>query len=177
MHQNYPRYSCVHCVWCCLVWVTRKGDATGGGMSRVGILARSLPELAGVRGWVGFISNSRYHLHHQPPHCQISSQIVKTWASRALTASDLWPSAFYHFVRADTRLRVLYLHLQKKNIWEASIFAASRSWAEPRAGETMKIVFWFNLALHGIQLGRNKAHLLMFSQLYFSFHFNPTYFK
>ena len=48
---------------------------------------------------------------------------------------------------------------------------------EPRAGETMKIVFWFNLALHGIQLGRNKAHLLMFSQLYFSFHFNPTYFK
>ena len=55
----------VHCVWCCLV--IRKGDATAGGMSRVGILARSLPELTGVRGWVGFISNSRYHLHHQPP--------------------------------------------------------------------------------------------------------------
>lgn len=44
-----------------------------------------------------------------------------------------------------------------RNIWDASIFTAD---SQPGAGagdsETMKIVFWFNLALHRIQLGRYK---------------------
>ena len=44
-----------------------------------------------------------------------------------------------------------------RNIWDASIFTTD---SQPGAGagdsETMKIVFWFNLALHRIQLGRYK---------------------
>ena len=59
-----------------------------------------------------------------------------------------------------------YLHLEKKNNLRAIDF---------QSAETMKIVFWFNLALHRIQLGWHKAHLLC--SAYFSFHFNPTYFK
>ena len=45
---------------------------------------------------------------------------------------------------------IQYLHLEKEisHIRETSIFT--------RPVETMKIVFWFNLALHGIQLGWYK---------------------
>ena len=123
-----------------------------------------------VRGWVGFISNSRYHLHHQPPHCPISSQIMKTWASRHLN------HPLFIISSEQTPGSVSCISTYKRKISGKHRFLRPVG-REPRAGETMKIVFWFNLALHGIQLGRNKAHLLMFSQLYFSFHFNPTYFK
>ena len=149
-------------------------------MSRVGILARSLPELAGLRGWVGFISNSRYHLHHQPPATTLPD-ILANHENMSVESSRRFWSVDIRFLsfcpsRHPAPCPVSCISTYKRKISGKHRFLRPVG-REPRAGETMKIVFWFNLALHGIQLGRNKAHLLMFSQLYFSFHFNPTYFK